>query len=508
MPDPGLVLPCDAALLILALLDQGPAQAPAGDACPRFAAGRAAQLLVLAKAVTTREGFPVEKYRVDDVYGMSRRRLPYSYVERDDVDARFINELGRDNHIVVYGSSKQGKTSLLLRSLQDDDYVVAQCSTDWTKEKLYSSVLKELDVLLTDSITRTNSRSSELAAEAEVEAGFHVLAKFRAKAGAKVAGQNADSVTEKSLPVDLTNAGDIIRVLDEIGYTKFIVVEDFHYLPVEIQKEFAGDLKAFYERSPVSFIIVGVWLEANRLIVYNGDLSHRLTSIPADTWRTGDLATVVRTGAPYLNAKFSDEVVTALAGRAQANVGQLQEATRQMFLGRNVFVTPDKPIVFDDANEVDRAYAYVAEQLAGRYANSINKFSEGLRDQTLHMYKWIMHAVISASPADRRAGLKTMDIVRHIQESHPKGNILPNNVMAALTNVSKVQTHADITPIIFDYDLTHKRLTIVDNGLHVYLEGTPTDVALSYLAVFANEDTTETPQLGGAASSIDRDRRG
>lgn len=58
-----------------------------------------------------------ERYRLDDVYGMARRRVPQSYVERDAVDARFLNELGRDNHIVIYGSSKQGKSSLLMHTL-------------------------------------------------------------------------------------------------------------------------------------------------------------------------------------------------------------------------------------------------------------------------------------------------------------------------------------------------------------------------------------------------------
>lgn len=437
----------------------------------------------------------MDKYRIDDVYGMARRRLPLTYVERPNVDARFLNEVGRDNHIVIYGSSKQGKTSLLLRTLQDDDYVVAQCATDWTKERLYSTILKNLGVVLVESMSRANSRGDEMSAELEVEAGFSVFAKFRAKGAAKVTGGSEDSVVEKTIPVDLSSANDVIQLLDDMGFTKFVVIEDFHYLPVDVQKQFAGDLKAFYERSPVSFIIVGVWLEKNRLIVYNGDLSHRLTSIPADVWTTDELADVVRAGERYTNSTFSTPVVAELVERAQLNVGQLQEALRQMFLARGVYVTPDTPISFDDIDEVKQAFTYVAEQLAGRYANSINKFSEGLRDQTLHMYKWIMHAVIAAPSSERRAGLKTMDIVRHVQEVHPRGSgVFPNNVMAALTNVSKVQSHADITPIIFDYDLTHKRLTIVDNGFHVYLEGTSKEEALSYLAVFANE---EQPSAGG-----------
>ncbi len=431
----------------------------------------------------------MEKRRLDNVFGLTRRRLPLTYTERPQVDARFVNELGRDNHIVIYGSSKQGKTSLLLRTLRDDDYIVVQCSTDWSKEKLYAAILKEVGITVVESTSRSRNRSDEIAGETEGEVSASVFARIRAKVTGKTSVTDEESVTERSIPIDLSSAADIMHLLKEVKFEQFVVVEDFHYLSVDVQKAFASDLKAFYERSEILFIIVGVWLEANRLIVYNGDLAHRLTSIPADKWEDDELAKVVKAGEPLMNAHFSSEVVDAVVARAQKNVGQLQEALRQMFIGRDLYVTPDEPAVFDSVEDVRAAYEYVAEQLAGRYANSITKFSEGLRDQKLHMYKWIMHAVISATPEERRAGLKTNDIVRHVQEHHPLGQaIYPNNIQAALSNVAKVQSHAEITPIIFDYDLTHKRLTIVDNGLHVYLEATPKKDALSYLASFANEE--------------------
>ncbi len=104
------------------------------------------------------------------------------------------------------------------------------------------------------------------------------------------------------------------------------------------------------------------------------------------------------------------------------------------------------------------------------------------------MYKWIMHAVIAASADNRRAGLKAMDVLRHVQAHHPLGSrIYINSVMQALSNVAKVQSHANITPIIFDYDDTHKRLAVVDNGFLVYLNSTPFDEAVGYLASFSNE---------------------
>jgi hypothetical protein len=87
---------------------------------------------------------------------------------------------------------------------------------------------------------------------------------------------------------------------------KYIVLEDFHYLSVETQKDFAVSLKAFHEQSSSCFIIVGVWLEENRLTVYNGDLTGRVISVNADKWSGEELEEVIHAGEALLNIQFSE----------------------------------------------------------------------------------------------------------------------------------------------------------------------------------------------------------
>ena len=66
---------------------------------------------------------------IEDVYGVSRD-LPLTYVEREHVDKVFISSLSRRKHIVIYGGSKQGKTSLRKYALNEDDCIVIQCQGD------------------------------------------------------------------------------------------------------------------------------------------------------------------------------------------------------------------------------------------------------------------------------------------------------------------------------------------------------------------------------------------
>ena len=83
-------------------------------------------------------------------------------------------------------------------------------------------------------------------------------------------------------------------------------MEDFHYLPIETQKDFSVALKAFHEQSKICFIIVGVWLEEGRLTVYNGDLTGRLVGVNADLWTVDELRQVIADGEALLNISFAD----------------------------------------------------------------------------------------------------------------------------------------------------------------------------------------------------------
>ena len=78
-------------------------------------------------------------HKRDEVFGV-QRDLPLNYITRSAVDDVLIGYLTRDKHVVIFGSSKQGKTSLRKHSLNDDDYVVVQCSNKWDLPELQRSL--------------------------------------------------------------------------------------------------------------------------------------------------------------------------------------------------------------------------------------------------------------------------------------------------------------------------------------------------------------------------------
>ena len=259
------------------------------------------------------------KLKTDDVYGITRD-LPLNYVIRKNVDGILDENLSRDKHIVIFGSSKQGKTCLRKYSLNPEKYIMVQCSNRWTLYDLNSAILKGAGYQITQSIKKSHTGKSKIVGTVK----GNILA-----IGGKLTGEDEKEdrieTLEENIEIDVEDVNDIISALKTINFTKYIVLEDFHYLPTETQKDFAIALKAFHESSEFTFIIIGVWLEENRLIVYNGDLTGRVVSVNADKWNEEELIEVINKGAKLLNIRFTNHFKKSLIKKCYESVYIVQE---------------------------------------------------------------------------------------------------------------------------------------------------------------------------------------
>ena len=109
-------------------------------------------------------------HAVDDVFGVNRD-LPLNYVVRERVDGKLIDSLSRNQHIVIYGSSKQGKTSLRKHCLRDDDYIVISCQNRWTLTQLNSAILKRAGFKVELSESKSSTGQNKILVEFEGEGG-------------------------------------------------------------------------------------------------------------------------------------------------------------------------------------------------------------------------------------------------------------------------------------------------------------------------------------------------
>lgn len=407
--------------------------------------------------------------RLPEVFGVSRE-IPMTYQARSYVDGKFIDSLARDKHLVVFGGSKQGKTCLRKHSLRPEDYIVVQCSNSTTPPQLYSALLKEAGAAVDVTEKRTTRGDQKLSVEFTASASIPLLTKGEGKGAGERSKSEEVTSERRHLEIDPADPNDVIRVLQAMSFGRFIVLEDFHYLAEEVQRQVAMDLKAFHEKSNLCFIVVGVWLESNRLVLYNGDLAGRLIPIDVDRWKAEDLHAIITTGEALLNVEFASDVRTAIIDAAQGNVGILQEACYRLCEAQGVTLTRDSLTSVGSVAEVAVIVNDLAREQAGRYQNFLTKFIEGFQRTDLEMYKWIAYIVIDAPTDDLKRGLRAFDIFTRMQQVHPyRERLLHNNVIQALRNVGKLQHLNRVQPVILDFDSNENELRIVDSGFTLFL---------------------------------------
>jgi pimeloyl-ACP methyl ester carboxylesterase len=238
------------------------------------------------------------EYSIDTVFGMHRGDT-HHYVERAGVDDAFIMHLIGDRHLCIYGSSKQGKTALRKKHISESQCLVVVCDRSWTSVDVFVALLKA--------------------------AGCDVQRDTSAPSTCKIRLPN-----QRAVLVDLNHVRDFLVVMHAIFSGKYLIIEEFHYLPEESQRDIAFKLKALHELSKhYIFIVVGVWLENNRLVHLNRDLVGRVSPINADIWTDDDLRRVITEGEQKLNIKFPTGFAAKLVEKSCGSVYLVREACRR-----------------------------------------------------------------------------------------------------------------------------------------------------------------------------------
>ena len=414
-------------------------------------------------------------YQTKEVFGISRN-VPLNYVERDDVDGRLRDSLDRKKHITIFGSSKQGKTCLRKHCIPESDIILIQCNNRWSLAELNSNILKRAGFEIAQSTKVSSTGKNKIIAS--------IKAKLFGTLETSLNGESeySDGIEEtySALELDIEDANDVISALNSISFDKYIVLEDFHYLKPETQRDFSIELKAFHENSDLSFIIVGVWIDENRLIIYNGDLTGRLISINADLWLDSELRKVIERGEKLLNIRFTDTFKENLISDCYESVYLVQEACYKVCEKNGIYETQEECIEIGSDVDTKEIVSEIVKIQSGRYNSFLNLYSEGFQETLLQMHKWIWYPIISFPIEKLKKGIGYREIRESIQLKHEKGSGLnPGNLTQALKSVSSLQIKKSIMPIIIDYDESNLKLHIVDKGFLIWLEYQDKDALLS-----------------------------
>ena len=406
-------------------------------------------------------------YNIENVFGIQRGDIRH-YVERPQVDDEFVRNLTRDKHLCVYGSSKQGKTSLRKKHISTADEIVVVCDPDWSHGDIFAAILKAAGCVL--EVARNISVKDKLDVSGGLEATVKVplVARVTGKVGTTGGGEKTTETRFENLPVNLGDIADVLKILSKAFHGRYIVIEEFHYLPEAIQRNFALKLKAAHELSNYIFIVVGVWLEKNRMAHLNPDLAGRVAAINADDWTDDDLLRVVKEGAEKLNIAFPPTFAEQLIKRACGSVYLVREACYRACDESKIFNacehrrtigTLSASKLLDGINIGGVDYPAQIIGLLG-----LEGISQTDVEQEKDLKGWVVRALVYAPGKELLEGLPLHRIRTLISQHHP------TKYFPTVGQIGRIVTHLQAAQNIktgqklFDYDRQEKIMRCVDKG--------------------------------------------
>lgn len=406
--------------------------------------------------------------RLEKVFGVINDNLE-THVSRQEIDDCVKRAFSQKRQLVIYGSSKQGKTTLLNAHIDQENKIIVQCAPSITLPDIYKTILKKLE------ITIQSSSSNESEDSTKIKFNFKIKIPVLAEAGMEVAKSIGASEIKSESQMDVSGAQDVAEIIKNYFPKKIIVLENFHYLGEKEQKLFAFDLRTFQDID-VRIVILGIWRERNRLTQYNGDLQDRIVELPVEPWTKEHMHEIIKLGEKSLNIDMGD-IRNDLIKESFGNVGMLQELCKECCYDAQIVETGIQ-IKLTHGN-LQNAITKITNSYANRFHRALETFADAKPRQSsdgsqgLGMPYFFVHVVLLDFDIQQiKKGLSVYDLRDAIKAIHPNrdNSRFDRALTVFLNRITTYQKNQGITPSIFDYDTNLRRLSVVDPNFFFFLK--------------------------------------
>lgn len=420
----------------------------------------------------------------NQVFGVSNELID-TYIVRQKVDNLFLEGLQKNKHIIIYGASKQGKTSLTNKHLSENDYVKVNCSPTSTTLDIFNSIVRQLDVEIIESKDVTTTVGGEVKVGLKAKIKIPFFGGTDAETEATASGQKEKGINYKTIDYNLALAQDLSELLKEIKFSKRIILENFHYLEEDVQKQLSIDLRIFEDYN-ILFIILGIWREKNRLSQFNGDLVDRVIEVPVEPWEKNDLIKITEEGLPLLNVDFSN-VLEYIIDSCFDSVGVFQEICKESCYAANINKTQENLFQITKEN-VDQAIDKKLNDYASRHIRCLESFIEQKAKSSdeipLYIPYYFIKILLDESFENITPGLKRKSIQEKIKEIHHRQeSVRPSDMGYFLRNLVSSQIKKNISPPIFDYDISTSSVKIIDSTFYFFLKNCDREEVIENLMI-------------------------
>lgn len=288
--------------------------------------------------------------------------------------------------ISISGPSKSGKTVFVEHVLGKEHLIQITGAGVTAPEDLWIRVFDMIGTPVSKSSTEGTALAQTIGGKGAVEGNVFV-AKGSAEVSCSQTSSNQTAATH-------TFATDLLQLLiKEISGTGMIVfIDDFHYIPKDIQSELAKQIKEAI-RQGVKFICASVPYHSDDVIRSNPDLRGRIFSIDFDYWGAEILKKIAAKGFNKANVNCSNEMINKLAAESSGSPQLMQvlclNSCYEMDLRE---ITDESKTLSYDATLFGRICARTVQSTD--YSSVVEKMVEGPKtrgsDRKIHIstYGW------------------------------------------------------------------------------------------------------------------------
>jgi hypothetical protein len=242
------------------------------------------------------------------------------------VDLQLEDRLGEVMHnlcklVTVTGQTKSGKTVLTRKVLPPEKAIWIDGGTVSTEDDFWHVILQDLDLFQSAQQNESDATKGTVHGKATAGANF-LIAKGEGEVGTAIEKQRTTARTSTRTVSARVSA---LRGLRET--MRPVVVDDFHYIPRDMQGSIVRALKPLvFDGLPVA--IVAIPHRRYDALKVEKEMTGRIAPIEIPVWSSDELRYIPEIGFGLLNYKPADHVTKRLASEAIGSPHLMQDFCR------------------------------------------------------------------------------------------------------------------------------------------------------------------------------------
>lgn len=408
-------------------------------------------------------------YKVEDVF--SPRSFPENtYIHRITAGNKTIDEklekalMMKGNLIFVSGASKSGKTVLCHKVIPDEKFIDLSGNQISSKEDFWNHIAEQLS--LSDIVTTTTGMQNSEARVVKGSANFNAGI-MGTGIGAGIGADTSENVvsTNQITASRARTETQIIRYI--IDNDKVLVIDDFHYIPKEIQLYIARTLKTELFHG-LKAVILSLPHRSDEAIILNPDLIGRTTSIEIPLWTTNELKEIAVKGFTLLNVPISDECISLLAQESISSPQLMQDNCFNLAygsMGSSITTATVKAAFSETASNYAHYDKLVSTILHGPSQGQGRRKLYQTADKDVDIYELMLLALKADPPVSK---LSLEEIKNRISELLVNHERITSSIISGTINKLISLIKKDM-PDLDALEYKNKELYILDPFLLFYL---------------------------------------